>query len=617
MLTSFPENNPVNEVDYVVKKMDQPPAMSAEKPKPKPKAYSYIRMSTPEQLKGDSLRRQLARTRDYAEKHGLELIESFDDLGISAFRGNNAEFGKLAIFRDLVDSGDIARGSYLIVESLDRLSRDKIYKAFARLNEIISKGIILVTLDDGQTYSEETIEVHSSQLYIALGAMARAHEESRRKADLLSHTWIGKRERLRASGIILTSKVPAWLRADRAKNEIIKIPERVEIIKEVFDMTCGGYGAYSVAQYLNKRGIKPWGNRKNAVWRDTYIKKILASRTVLGEFQPHTVQVDKDKRRRLVDDGDPIHGYYPAIISPQQFLEAAQAKASRRTRGGGRKGPAYANLLTGLLRCKCSAGMRYLDKGRSPKSGGQYLRCSVALSGGSCKARPFRYEIVESKVLHAIETLDVGKVLGGNSRQQRLADLQHDLSMLHVDRDGINTKIARIIKSIEDGSNKSTSLSDALAKLEKELGEFNIKIETTELEINDLMTISPKVRQEVIGSLLNKIKESDATESPERIRRSLASELHRLIERITVEPIHIRQDDVLEIDPKRRPVDLRTEQQVEKNLRQYSFMLKILYRNGDAQTIDGWQDVALKFKKDPRMKKLLTNRKINAEQVMS
>lgn len=596
-------------------KKDQPSTAPAEKPRPK--AYSYIRMSTPEQLKGDSKRRQLSRTRDYTEKHGLEFIESFDDLGISAFRGSNAEFGELARFKDLVDSGDIERGSYLIVESMDRLSRDKVTKAFARLSDIINKGIILVTLDDGQTYSEETIENQSFQLYIALGSMARAHEESKRKADLLSHTWIGKRERLRTSGTILTSKVPAWLRADRAKNEIVEIPERVEIIKEIFDMTCNGYGAYSVAQYLNKRGIKPWGNRKNAVWRDTYIKKILASRTVLGEFQPHTVQVDKDKKRRLVDDGDPIQGYYPAIISPQQFLEAAQAKASRRTRGGGRKGATYANLLTGLLKCKCSAGMRYLDKGRAPKGGGQYLRCSVALAGGSCKARPFRYEIVESKVLHAIETLDVGKVLGGNSRQQRLADLQHDLSMLHVDRDGIKTKIARIIKTIEDGSNKSTSLSDALAKLEKELGEFNIKIETTELEINDLMTINPKVRQEIIGSLLKKIKESSEVESQERIRRSLASELHRLIERITVEPIHIRQDDVLEIDAKRRPVNLQTDQQIEKNLRQYSFTLKILYRNSDTQAIDGWQDVALKFKKDPRMKKLLTSRKINAEQARS
>lgn len=597
------------------KKSDHSLAMPAEKPRPK--AYSYIRMSTPEQLKGDSLRRQLARTRKYAEDHGLELIESFDDLGVSAFRGNNAEFGELARFRDLVDSGDIAHGSYLIVESLDRLSRDKINKAFSRLNDIINKGITVVTLDDGQTYSEETITQHPFQLYIALGSMARAHEESKRKADLLSHTWIGKRERLRTSGTLLTSRVPAWLRADRTKNEIVEIPERVAIIKEIFNMTCEGYGTYSVAQYLNKRGIKPWGNRKNAVWRDTYIKKILASRTVLGEFQPHIVQTGKDRVRRLTNDGDPIVGYYPAVISPAQFLEAAQAKASRRTSGRGRKGPTYANLFTGLLRCKCSAGMRYIDKGAAARGAAKYLRCSVALSGGTCKAPPFRYDLVQSKVLHAIEVLDVGKVLGGSSRQQRLADLQYERDMLLVDRDGINTKIARIVEAISGGSITSKSLNDALAKLERELGECNLKIEFSELEINDLTTINPITRKEVIGSLLQRIKASDGEESHERTRRALASELHRLIDHIAVEPVHVRQDEVLEIAANRRPADLQTEQQVEKHLKQYSFVIKIIYRNGDAQIIDGWQDVAMKFRKSPQMKKLLTNRKINAGQAMS
>ena len=49
------------------------------------RAYSYIRFSTPEQLKGDSLRRQLETSRAYAEKHGLLLDDSLRDIGIAAF----------------------------------------------------------------------------------------------------------------------------------------------------------------------------------------------------------------------------------------------------------------------------------------------------------------------------------------------------------------------------------------------------------------------------------------------------------------------------------------------------------------------------------------------------
>ncbi len=50
----------------------------------RPKAYSYVRMSTPDQLHGDSLRRQLARTKKYADENGLEIVERIDDLGVSA-----------------------------------------------------------------------------------------------------------------------------------------------------------------------------------------------------------------------------------------------------------------------------------------------------------------------------------------------------------------------------------------------------------------------------------------------------------------------------------------------------------------------------------------------------
>jgi hypothetical protein len=40
-------------------------------------------MSTQEQLKGDSLRRQLEQSRDYAAKNGMTLVEDLRDIGIA------------------------------------------------------------------------------------------------------------------------------------------------------------------------------------------------------------------------------------------------------------------------------------------------------------------------------------------------------------------------------------------------------------------------------------------------------------------------------------------------------------------------------------------------------
>lgn len=77
-------------------------------------SYSYIRFSTPDQIKGDSLRRQLDASQRYVEQHGLTLDTTLNmrDLGVSAFRGDNSTSGALGTFITAIDSGQVAPGSY-------------------------------------------------------------------------------------------------------------------------------------------------------------------------------------------------------------------------------------------------------------------------------------------------------------------------------------------------------------------------------------------------------------------------------------------------------------------------------------------------------------------------
>src|ERR1700728_3820403 len=111
-----------------------------------PKAYSYVRWSTPEQARGGTLERQLKLSREYAARNNLELDESYIDPGVSAYRGKNRFEGALANFTKHVESGRIPKGSCLLVESLDRLSRDKVLKALSLFISIIEAGITIVSL---------------------------------------------------------------------------------------------------------------------------------------------------------------------------------------------------------------------------------------------------------------------------------------------------------------------------------------------------------------------------------------------------------------------------------------------------------------------------------------
>lgn len=74
------------------------------------------------------------------------------DLGVSAFRGKNrgseAELGK---FLALVEAGKVEKGAYLIVESLDRISREEVIDVLPVFTSLIKAGIVIVTLMDSRS----------------------------------------------------------------------------------------------------------------------------------------------------------------------------------------------------------------------------------------------------------------------------------------------------------------------------------------------------------------------------------------------------------------------------------------------------------------------------------
>ena len=114
---------------------------------PKPKVYSYARWSTPEQAKGHSNQRQAEAAERWASKHGYELDLSLKivDEGVSAYRGGNAldsERG-LSRFLEACREGLIERGSFLLVESLDRLSRMTPRKVQRLLDDIVDSGVTM------------------------------------------------------------------------------------------------------------------------------------------------------------------------------------------------------------------------------------------------------------------------------------------------------------------------------------------------------------------------------------------------------------------------------------------------------------------------------------------
>ncbi len=118
--------------------------------------------------------------------------------------------------------------------------------------ELSESGIVLVTLTDGKVYRGETISL--VDMITSLVIMERAHEESKTKGLRVGAAW--KQKRVRASqGQPMTARCPAWLRLALDRRTYELIPDRAEIVRQIFADSAGGLGMYSIATRLNKAGV--------------------------------------------------------------------------------------------------------------------------------------------------------------------------------------------------------------------------------------------------------------------------------------------------------------------------------------------------------------------------
>ncbi|MDQ1197505.1 recombinase family protein [Agrobacterium sp. SORGH_AS 787] len=419
------------------------------------RAYSYVRMSTAKQLRGDSLRRQLERSRAFADEHSLLLDDSLQDLGVSAWRGRNFKQGALGRFLAMVESGEVPKGSYLLIESLDRLSREAVPDALTLFMAIINAGITIATLgEDRQVYSRDTLNGDWTKLIIGLAVMSRGHEESQTKSERVRAANTRKRERARDGNGQITSVTPAWIDAARTgtNSYSFTLNDHAEAVKAIYEMAARGLGATAIARKLNWDGVPAFKSRNG--WYQSIIKALLRRHDVIGTFQPHRMQ---DGKR--VPDGDPIESYFPAVIDKELFL---RVQAMRNNPGRpGRKGNTFANLFTGLCHCAHCGGPMTIKFSRvKGNENGRYLVCSNYVRGQRCTdgTRHFRYEPFEAAILDNVRELDFATVLQRQRTNDAVIKMDEAIAVLAISIEELRRKEHRLAAAIEDDSQSLETL---------------------------------------------------------------------------------------------------------------------------------------------------------------
>ncbi|QPG58293.2 recombinase family protein [Shewanella eurypsychrophilus] len=429
----------------------------------KAKAYSYMRFSTSRQESGDSLRRQTELAESYATANNLDLDDSLRDLGVSAFRGANQD-GALGRFIEMAEKGEVDRGSYLLVESHDRLSRQDPDQAMFQFLRLLAAGVIIVTLADNQVYRKGG---EAMSLMQSLMVMGRANDESKAKSMRASAAW--ERNRLEAAEgkHIKNAYCPQWLvwKGDRLEPK----DEAVAVVRRMFELSKSGHGLAAIARILNDDGVLTF--RKRTQWRSAGVGDILRNRATIGEYQPHQ-RVETGR----VPIGEPLANYYPAVVSISDFTEVQRGIANRRNSSTPTRRGQCHNLFSSCIRCQCGESMRYHNKGKknAPRN---YLVCPRKDDLG-CDMPMIRYDRFEPQALIAMSHLTV--VMNRDKKDPHSGELAEINDRLGVIKQQSDRLLMLIIEHDDNPSIKErfTSLDSERKELEDRRQKLIEAIET-------------------------------------------------------------------------------------------------------------------------------------------
>lgn len=297
-----------------------------------PVAYIYIRFSTPRQEHGSSKDRQLEDCRAFAERKGWDVIDVVEDLGRSAWKGDHLKSGKLGKFAARIFDGDVAPG-VIIVENLDRLSRQKPRVTQRWMEDICDRGFKIASVKGDKVYDATSLEENIMDILDVLYQGKAANDYVETLSRRVKSSYKSRLEKARSEGTPISTAGPAWLEPISEPPWWRPRPYHKRIITDIFNMAIDGKPPWSIAIALNERGEKSFTGK---AWERTAIVKIIRNRAIEGDYV-----VGEGKSQKPT--GEVLVGYYGEPLLPLTVINEARTMLDRRsTKGSGRNSGAVA-----------------------------------------------------------------------------------------------------------------------------------------------------------------------------------------------------------------------------------------------------------------------------------
>ena len=394
----------------------------------------------------------------------------------------------------MVEAGRIPKGTVLICENLDRISRAKILDALGLFSSILKKGIEVVTSMDGKWYSEKSVTENPADLMISIIYLTRGNNESETKSNRIVASWIKRRDKIK-NGEFAKFHCPSWISHNGSKYLLVK--ENAATVKLVFNLYIKGYGVYSLIRELEKRKVKSF--TKSGQWKPVFIHRLLQNPAVIGTCEAVT---------------PPAANYYPAAVSEEIFYKAISQRQQNQNHRG-KTGSKQINIFGGICKChKCGSSMvKYTCKGKKNLKQYTFLICSRSRVG-KCKYEFTDFNKFSDSFLSVLHTRNFSEFL----RPVRTKD----------NSDVTRGKILELTKTIQRVAKAivvtdSPSLVQELKLLESQKRHLESQYEKEKLE-SMAATDSGRDYDAIVATLNDGLKDNDFRTSLRNfIRRTISS----------------------------------------------------------------------------------------------
>lgn len=471
-------------------------------------AVSYSRFGSSGQAKGSSLERQREMFREWLAKNKDSYYESSlsaQDRGLSAYKKDNLKAG-LGEILAAIDEGSLVPGDSLVVEAIDRLSRAAALDALQIITQILNAGIVLITLEDHQTYTKESAS--SPQLYILVGKIHAANDYSEKPSKRVAAAWQRKRveaQEGKSPGVI--HAYPMWV--DRKTK---KLNEHEPMIREIVSLDLSGNGLREICFLLSKKYNYSLTDRNIGRWLDNY-NAMLVQWNGVNAFE--------------------------ALLTQEEFFEVRDAK-KQRTRTP--RQPTF-HKLSGLLSCSvCGVGFTFRTQSPAatkdaPKDSDAYKRkpkiiygnCRAYLNNKSCSNNATVPEEVALLVFNMTKDYPLHEIVVGKSLEilnrrvyAGLIEKKHNIDAQYDNIYNLYMRGANLVKYAD--FERMITLKNESEKLQIE-----IQIQNQKQTIADNILNQRRKRDfELIGGV--QMLHGSFNSSDEDLERATAAELEKLRE---------------------------------------------------------------------------------------